>query len=239
MNNELKLHIKKLKNRATLSLISYLLVFISIGFGILCLFVPSYVAIIFLVITIISIAYLFYSNRVAKKELREAKYEPVIFKADSNISFKEIVAIFEQITDKENKLSTSENVLFFRLNRIFKLRTILYRTTDYDKKDFDNAKDRINKKANRELNISPWVNRFDAGNMMRFNIIHTDTLNDTLYQLVSQNANRNLARVEGIINIAIIGNQIIIPPIYGDCDLVEISRYKNIIKFINQILLGK
>lgn len=72
---------------------------------------------------------------------------------------------------------------------------------------------------------------------MRFNIIYTDTLNDTLYQFVSQNANRNLTRVEGIINIAIIGNRIMIPPIYGDCDLAEISRYKDTIKFINKFLL--
>lgn len=239
MNNELKLHIKKLQNRATLSSIAILLTILSIGLGILFLFVPSFITIIFFVIAIVSIAYLLYSSHIAKKEQSKTKYEPVIFKADSNFSFKEIVTIFEKIADEENKLSTSEDVLFFRLNRIFKLRTILYRTANFDKKDFNNAKDRINKKANKEFNISPWVNRFDARKMMRFNIIYTDTLNDALYQLISQNANHNLTRVEGIINIAIIGNQIIIPPIYGDCDSAEISRYKDTIKFINQILLSK
>ena len=64
----------------------------------------------------------------------------------------------EKLTDEENKLFTSEDVLFFQLNRIFKLRIILYRTADFDKKDFNNVKDRINKKANKELNILPWVN---------------------------------------------------------------------------------
>ena len=93
---------------------------------------------------------------------------------------------------------------FFRLRKIFKLRTVIYRTNSFDKKDFDNAKDRINKKANKELNISQWVNRMDAGNMMRFNIIYTDVLNDALYQFLSQNANRNLTRVEGIISICIL-----------------------------------
>lgn len=239
MNNELKLHIKKLQNRATLSLIAILLALISIGFGILFLFVPSLIAIIFFVVAIISVAYLLYSNHAAKKEQIITKYEPVIFKADSDLSFEKIVTIFENLTDDENKFSTSDDVLFFRLNRIFKLRTILYRTAAFNKKDFNNAKDRINKKANKKLNISSWVNRFYAGNMMRFNIIYTDTLNDTLYQFISQNANRNLSRVEGIINIAIVGDQVIIPPICGDCDLAEISRYKETIKFINQILLSK
>ena len=239
MDNELNLHLKKLQFRAALSLIAVLLAFISISFAILSLFVSSFVSIIFFAIATISIAYFLYSSHVAKKEMKETKHEPIIFKADENFNFEEIVTIFEKLADKECILSTSEDVLFFRLNRIFKLRTVLYRTADFDKKDFNNAKDRINKKANKELNISPWVNRFDAIKTMRFNIIYTDVLNNALYQFVSQNANRNLTRVEGIINIAIVGNQIIIPPIYGDCDLVELGRYKDTVRFINQILLSK
>ena len=162
----------------------------------------------------------------------------VIFNAHKNLTFEKIVSIFENLTNEENQLSTSEDVRFFRLNKIFKLRTVFYRTDNFNKKDFDNAKDRINKKANKELNISQWVNGTEARNMMRFNIIYTDILNDALYQFLSQNANRNLSRVEGIINIAIVGNQIMTPPLYDECDLAEISRYKGVIKFIDQALLN-
>ncbi len=238
MDEELKLHIKKLQRRATLSLIAILSTIISIGFGILFLFVPSFVAIIFFVIATACIVYLIRSSCTVKKEAKETIYKPVVFNDDKNLTFEKIVSIFENLTDKENQLSTSNDVLFFRLNKIFKLRTVLYRTENFNKKDFDNAKDRINKKVNKELEISQWVNRMEAGKMMRFNIICTNTLNDALYEFISQNANRNLTRVEGIINIAIIGNQILIPPIYGECDLAEISRYKGVIKFINQVLLN-
>ena len=173
----------------------------------------------------------------SKKEAKEAVYEPVVFNANRNLTFEETISIFEKLTDKENQLSTSKDEQFFRLNKIFKLRTVLYRTKDFNKKDFDNAKEHINKKANEKLNISQGVSRTEAVKMMRFNIIFTDILNDTLYKFISKNANHNLTRVEGIINIAIVGNQIIIPPIYGECDLSEISRYKGVIKFINQVLL--
>ena len=238
MNEELKLHIKKLQRRATLSLVAIISTIISIGFGILFLFIPSFVAITFFVIAAACIVYLIRSSRTAKKEAKESIYKPVIFNADKSLTFEKIVTIFEDLTNEENQLSASENVRFFRLKKIFKLRTVIYRTDSFNKKDFDNAKDRINKKANKELKISQWVNRMEAGNMMRFNIICTDVLNDALYQFLSQNANRNLTRVEGIINIAVVGNQIMIPPLYNECDLAEISRYKGVIKFINQVLLN-
>ena len=237
MNEELKLHIKKLQRHAILSLIAILSTIISIGFGILFLFVPSFVAIIFFVIAAVCIVYIIHSDYISKKEAKENIYKPVIFNIDKNLTFEKIVNIFENLTDEEIQLSTSEDVRFFRLKKIFKLRTVIYRTDNFNKKDFDNAKDRINKKANKELKISQWVNRMEAGNMMRFNIICTDVLNDALYQFLSPNATRNLTRVEGIINITIVSNQIIIPPIYGECDLIEISRYKGVIKFINQVLL--
>ncbi len=238
MNEELKIHIKKLQRRSTLSLIAILSTIISIGFGILFLFIRSFVAIIFFVITAICIVYLIHSSHTAKKEAKENICKPVIFNADKSLTFEKIVSIFENLTNEENQLSASEDVRFFRLKKIFKLRTVIYRTDSFNKKDFDNAKDRINKKANEELKISQWVNRMEAGNMMRFNIICTDVLNNALYQFLSKNANRNLTRVEGIINIAVVGNQIMIPPLYSECDLAEISRYKSVIKFINQVLLN-
>ena len=239
MKDDLKLHIKKLQIRAIFSLVFILLALVSIGFGILLLFLRSFTSIIFFVLGSISITYLIISCQSAKREAKNGVYEPVKFVSKQALSWEELVSIFESITDKEEQLTNSVDVRFFRLNKIFKLRTILYRTDDFCKKDFDNAKDRINRKANKQLNISPWVNRFYAGNMMRMNIIHTDKSNDSLYGLLSHNATRNLTRVEGIINIAVIGDQIIIPPIYGECDLAEIIRYKDTIKFIDQVLLNK
>ncbi|MBE6977511.1 MAG: hypothetical protein E7438_02575 [Ruminococcaceae bacterium] len=238
MREELKLHIKKLERQAALSLIAILSTIISIGFGILFLFIPSLFAIIFFAIATVCIVYLIHSSRTAKKEAKEAIYKPVIFDADKNLTFEEIVSIFEELTDKENQLSTSKDVRFFHLNKIFRLRTVIYRTNSFNKNEFDSAKNRINKKANEELNISQWVSRDKARKMMRFNIICTNVLNDALYKFISQNANRNLTRVEGIINVAVVGNQVMIPPLYGECDLAEISRYKGVIKFINQVLLN-
>lgn len=238
MNKELKTHINKLQMRATLSLIAILSAIILIGFGILLLFIPSVASILFFAIAAVSILYLIGSARSAKKEAKENNGKPVVFQAEKDSSFDEIVTVFENLTDQENRLSISEDVRFFQLDKVIKLRAILYKTVDFHKKDFDSAKARMNKKANRKLNISQWVSQADAHKMMRFNIIFTDALNDELYRFISQNAARNLTRIEGVINIAIAGDQIMLQPLYGECDLAEISRYKGVIKFINETLLS-
>ncbi len=239
LNEEIKLHIKKLQIRASLSFIAIMLTIISIGFGILFLAVRSFFATIFFAITVISVVYLIKASRVAQTEEKEAVFNPFVFSSDKNFSFDETIEVFKELTDKENQLSLSEDVRFFRFNKIFKLRVILYRTADFDKKVFSNAKSRINKKVNKELRISHWLNFTEAAKMMRLNIIFSNTLSNALYEFISQNANHNLTRAEGVINIVIVGNKILIPPIFGECDFSEIGRYKGVIKFINEVLLKK
>lgn len=239
MSEELKLHIARLTRRAIFSLLVLMLTFVCVVVGIMCLLSLSYSALIFFGVSAICIIYLVYCNHIEKKESQEKAHKPVVFTARNDFSFGEIINIFDEITDEKNKLSTSEEVRFYRFTKIFKTRAILYKTTDFNKKDFNNAKEHINKIANKKLHISRWISATEARTMMRFNIIYTCTINDALHQFISQNANRNLTRVEGVINVAIVGNQIIIPPLYGECDLIEISRYKGVIKFINQVLLIK
>ncbi|MBR2327159.1 MAG: hypothetical protein IKA51_00905 [Clostridia bacterium] len=159
--------------------------------------------------------------------------------ADKSFSFDDVVSIFEGLTDEENRLSISESVRFYRFNfsKFLRLRIVLYGTDDFNKKDFNNAKDRINKKANKEFEISQWGSRYDDSKM-RYNVIYSKCLTADLYSFLSQNAEHNLRRVEGIINFAVVGNKIILPPLFGDCYDGQIFRYKEVIKFINQVFLN-
>ena len=183
LDNELKLHIKKLQNRTPVSIIAFLSAVISIAFGIMLIFVELYVAIVLFAMGAGCIMCLIYCNSTAKREQRDFDAKPCIFKADVKICFDKIKAVLEKNTDAECRIYASENLMFFRINKIFKLRTILYRTEDFDSKIFKSQKDLINKQTNKKLNISPWVNRYEAVKMMRFNIIYTDMPNETLYRL--------------------------------------------------------
>ena len=237
MNEDLKLHIKKLQKKAILSLVSIITVIVSVPLVFLLLSTYWYVAIVLLVISVTCIIYLTDLDKRAKKESKALNYKPVVFNSKQDISFEYLSSVFSSFTEKNNRIITCNHIRFYSFQKVFKTRVILYRTTDFNKKEFDNARERLNRKANKELKISQWVSRIDAGKMMRLNIICADTFNEELYKLISKNAKHNLTRVEGIVNIAVVNNEILLPPLYGNCDIAEISRYKDLVKFITKHLI--
>ena len=239
MDSELRSHIRKLQTRATLSLVCVLLIIVSLVFGVAFAVVRSWAAVPCFAVALIGAAYLLYANRAARREERQGGFEPVAFQADREWSFRDVTAVFEEMTEAKERIVTTENVRFYRTDRVFKLRAVVFGTDAFDKKAFESARDRINKKANTELHISQWAGLEEAAKMMRFNIVCTDALNDELRRSLSRNACRNLTRAEGIMNMAIIGSRILIPPLYGQCDLAEIRRYKGVIKFIDQTFLPR
>lgn len=238
-NAELRSHIRKLQTRATLSVICVLLVIVLLVFGVAFAVARSWVAVPCLATALLGAGCLAYADRTARREERQGGFEPVAFQADQRYSFQDVSGFFEGMTDEKDRIAMSENVRFYKTDHIFKLRVVVYGAAAFDKKEFERARDRINKKANKELDISQWVSLTEAAKMMRLNIICTDVLNDALCRFLSQNACQNLTRAEGIMNMAIVGDTILIPPLYGRCDLADVRRYKGVVRFIDQAFLSR
>lgn len=237
MDTEHKTHIRRLQTRATLSVICILLIIVSLVFGAGFAVTRSWVAVPCFAAALLGAGYLLWADRDERREERQGGFEPVTFEMDRAWSFQDMAAFFEGITDVKDRIAL-EDVRFYRTNHIFQLRAVVYHTDAFDKSAFDTARDRINKKANKALNISPWSSLAEAAKMMRFNIVCTDTLNDELRRYLSQNACRGLTRAEGIVNLAVVGDRILIPPLYGRCDLYDIRRYKGVVAFIRQAFLS-
>lgn len=229
-----KTHIKKLKRRARFALFRIIVIIFALTIGFASLFVPSYTSVLFFLIAIVCIVYSVYNFKKEKKEEKDSNHQPIALTSKDSLKFSAVNKIFESLSDDANTLALSKDEYFYRFEKNLKLRVVLYRTDNFDKNEFDNAKNRINKKANKQFNISQRISRAEARKAMRLNVIYTDVLNDGLYKYISQNAKRNLTRAEGIINVAIAENQIYVPPLYGACDLFEIGRYINIIQFIKE-----
>lgn len=143
---------------------------------------------------------------------------------------------FESLSAKGNRLCLSENLQFFRFKKKLLYTTVIYKTDSFSKSEFDRAKKRINKKANKEFNIPHKIAKYEAEKCFRLNIICLDSMNDEVNFLLSLNAEHNLRRTEALMNIAVVGDKIIIPPIYGDC-YQSVFKYKKIVNFIIQNIL--
>ena len=239
MSDELQRHLNKLQTRAVLSAMGAVAVIVLAVFGIILCLVPSRGAVLCFAAALPVVGYLVYVKRAARAEEKRDGLEPVVFPAGRPLTFEDVTAYFEGITEARDRLSLSADVRFFRTDHIFRLRAVVYRTDGFDKGAFDAAKDRINRKANRELEISQWAGLSEAAKMMRFNIICTQEGNEALRRLLSQNALRNLTRAEGVVTLAVAGSEILLPPLCGDCYLSEIRRYRGVIRFIEQAFLDQ
>lgn len=107
----------------------------------------------------------------------------------------------------------------------YKNRILLVGTTQFEKSNFNSTKKKINKAVNKEFNVRQSVSTYEANKVMRINIIAADEINEPLYVFLSNNACTLLKRNEGIINFAVAGDRLIIPPFFGDNNLKEIERF--------------
>lgn len=237
LNDDLKAHLRKLTIRATLWVVAVLAAIVSLTFGVALLLDRSHGAIPCFAVVLLSIANLLYINRAAQVETRETIPGPVALSSTRSCSFGEAVARLEGITSAEDRLSLSEEVRLFRTKRILTLRVVVYHAASFDKRAYDKARAGINRQANQKWDLSPWVSLSEAAKMMRINLICAEEMNDALRRLLSQNAEHNLRRAEGVIHVGLVGGQLLLPPLYGACDLADLRRYKSVLRFLEQTLL--
>lgn len=233
MNSMIQAHIRKLQARAVVFLFCVILVIIAAGFTVAFLIARSQIALIFLAVTACGIACIIILHVLAKKESRDTLPQPVVFDMPTAVSFAQAVWFFETQSKEENRLLTNDQTRFFLCRK--HLRVILYNTDNFQKQSFDREKKSINQKANQSHVVLQETSAWNRAKLMRLNLIFAPLLNEQLHTLLSQNAAHNLTRVEGVMTAAVIGCQLFLPPLYGPCDLIEVNRYKCMIKLLKQL----
>lgn len=238
MNEELKKRIKLLKRRADAYLICLVTFLFLLPLGCLVTYddILRNFGIILLVIATIGICIFVCLIVAYKKDANTYDAKPCVLCEHSGIKYEDLLKRFESLSAKGNRLCLSENLQFFRFKKKQLYTTVIYKTDSFSKSEFDRAKKRINKKANKEFNIPHNISQYEDEKCFRLNIICFDSMNDEANYLLSLNAEHNLRRAEALMNIAVVGDKIIIPPIYGDC-YQSVFKYKKIVNFITQNIL--
>mgnify|MGYP003394345229 FL=1 len=234
MNKELQKRIKLLNCRANAFIICLGIAAVFLLLGGVCVSDSEsrIFGLILLAIAGVNIAIFVYVILAAKNDAKAFEARPCVLCSHTGIKYDDFIKELEDLSNKGKRLSISENLHYFKFKKGLYLTTIIYRTDNFSKREFDNAKKRILRKATKEFKLSHSnYDEYKIYKTIQLNIICLDSMNSEVNSLLSHNANHNLMRVEGLMNVVLVGDKIIIPPIYGDC-YETIGRYKKIVNFI-------
>lgn len=166
------------------------------------------------------------------------KMKPFEIRMNSTINYANIHNVLVKNCENNKCFDYSEKSAFFMLKKKYNVRVLLYSTEDFNKKEYDEEKKKINRKSNKLYNINHWVAIRKARKPMRLNLIYAECVNDTLFDYISGDAETLLTRVEGIMNIVVSNDLLIVPPLKPTISIYAIDRYKDMVKMLLD-MLGK
>ena len=106
----------------------------------------------------------------------------------------------------------------------------------YDKQMLKKKRDGANRRANQEWHTKQWVSQFDAVKMLRINCVVCEEVNDALQKEMCRNAETLLRRVEVIVNMAVVGDRLLVPPLQGArLDLPSLKRYEKAVSLMRSL----
>ena len=115
----------------------------------------------------------------------------------------------------------------------FSWRILLLYQPQFSKKENKSKREKANRAVNR-IHPSPQTGSImEVSVKARLNIVVCDTINDELSKYMNTHAETLLRRNEIVLNLAVVGNELLVPPIRGaDLDLPSINRYKGSVDLI-------
>lgn len=167
---------------------------------------------------------------IDKRLVNRQKY--YVIELEHSFNYDEVVKRIDEINKKRIRYDYSDysNIFSFKKKRQYRLLIIHQEMFILDK--YKNIKKKVNYAYNKEYNVDYRVSPRDAYMMFNANIICCDYINDELYKHLSIDCWQGLRRVVGIVDIAIVGNKLIIPSVRGVSELQDINRYIDFNKLI-------
>ena len=218
----------------TLAISNFSIIILMIFLGLFSLVIPLIIfGFIFIIFTILLIKMYF----DAKKHVKMMdSYYTIYF--DKKYGYDDIVSLIESNNFIEDTYKyTKRGVLFLFVKKI--ICRILFLDMDiFDKKEYDKIKIKINKDYNKKINYHTGsCGRTLVSKKLRVNIIYLNKEDDNIYKYISSGIANNFRKTEGTLNIAIIGNKMIIPSINDGSIWMEYSviKYKIVLDWLFKI----
>ena len=130
-----------------------------------------------------------------------------------------------------------ETARICRIEDVFSWRVALLYQPEFSASACKAQRDRANRAANRAHPEKQEGPQWEIASRSRVNLVVCDAMNDALSRYIGTHAQHLLSRNESIINMAVVGNSLLIPPVRGaDVDFPSLNRYSRSADFIWSLL---
>ena len=113
-----------------------------------------------------------------------------------------------------------------RIEGAFSWRVALLHQPEFSASACKAQRDRANRAANRTHSEKQEGPQWEIASRARVNLVVCDAMNDALSRYIGTHARHLLSRNECIINMAVVGDSLLMPPVRGaDVDFPSLNRY--------------
>ena len=130
-----------------------------------------------------------------------------------------------------------ETARICRIEGVFSWRVALLHQPEFSASACKAQRDRANRAANRAHPEKQEGPQWEIASRARVNLVVCDVMNDELSRYIGTHAQRLLSRNESIINMAVVGDRLLVPPVRGaDADFPALNRYSRSANLIWSLL---
>ncbi|MGN0535197.1 MAG: hypothetical protein ACI4IR_04260 [Eubacterium sp.] len=226
---------RKLKILAVIELICLIFLIISVGIFLLLIIYKLYHFLFFCCIAFT--LFLLFINLIQKYVSKANNIKYYTLELTDSFSYYEIKEKLEQ--NNKKYISNCEHICGTIVEKKrFSYRLILYRTSEFRYKKYNNSRKNMNKALNEKYQINSTDSISKISSRRKINIVFVDEINEKLEQTLNVPADRYINMSSPMLNVAVVNDKLYIPCFVGE-DLFSAFLYDELIKFVFDLFLLK
>ena len=161
-----------------------------------------------------------------EKRLRRESTQYYTFPLPRAFDYETVCTAIETASGVQWTFLCDETARICRIEGVFSWRVALLHQPEFSAPACKAQRDRANRAANRAHPEKQEGPRWEIASRARVNLVVCDAMNDALSRYIGTHAQHLLSRNESIINMAVVGDRLLMPSVRGaDVDDPSLKRY--------------
>ena len=160
-----------------------------------------------------------------EKRLRRESIQYYTFPLPRAFDYETVCTAIETAPGVQWTYLCDETARICRIEGVFSWRVALLYQPEFSASACKAQRDRANRAANRAHPSKQEGPQWEIASRARINLVVCDAMNDALSRYIGAHAQHLLSRNESIINMAVVGDRLLLPPVRGaDVDFPSLNR---------------